>query len=118
MKFTITLILVVYCAITASGQSNLDSTSNNFFTTIEVQPQFSGGYANFGKYINKNLKYPQVAQILGIDGKLQMQFVVEKDGSIVEAKALNCIGAGCEAEAERVLLNSPKWTPGIQNGNR
>lgn len=116
MKTYLTFVFILCGALTAFGQTNSDSTSNRYFTGIEMQPQFYGGYANFNKYINKNLKYPQVAQLLGIDGKLQMQFVVEKDGSVVEAKAINCIGAGCEAEAERILLKSPKWSPGIQNG--
>ncbi|MCD8741197.1 energy transducer TonB [Mucilaginibacter roseus] len=116
MKFLLPFIFSVSCAATVFGQSNSDSTSTSFFIAVETQPQFSGGYANFSKYISNNLKYPGVAQILGIDGKLQMQFIVERDGSIAEVKALNCIGAGCEAEAERILLKSPKWIPGIQNG--
>lgn len=83
---------------------------------IESRPQFPGGQAGFYRYLTKNLKYPEVAQLVGINGKVRMSFVVEKDGTVSNATAENCIGAGCETEAAKLLENSPKWVPGVQNG--
>lgn len=133
MKPVFTLIITAITSIVACGQEKQDTTSSSSKiievknpqipdTTIpiidddEMQPQFKGGIEAFCKYIEKSLKYPEVAQLIGINGKLKMQFIVDKDGSIVEATPLSCIGAGCEAEAVRVLTNSPKWKPGIQKG--
>ncbi len=93
-----------------------DTTSLPIIDDNETRPQFEGGIKAFANYIVNNLKYPEVAQLIGINGKLTMQFVIERDGSVAEAKSLTCIGAGCEAEAVRVLTNSPKWKPGTQGG--
>jgi protein TonB len=86
------------------------------FTAIEQEPQYPGGTAAFGNYISRNLKYPDVARLIGIDGRLIMTFIVERDGRISSATPVNCIGAGCEAEAVKVLQESKPWTPGVQNG--
>lgn len=88
-------------------------------TTIDskdIQPEFKGGIPAFSAYITNNITYPKVAGLIGIDGQVMMQFIVNEEGKVVEAVPLNCIGAGCEAEASKVLLNSPRWKPGIQKG--
>lgn len=82
----------------------------------EVQPSFPGGMPEFSKYILKNLKYPDVAAVVGLTGKVNVNFVVEKDGSVVDVKPMKCLGAGCESEAVRVIAMSPKWSPGILYG--
>ncbi|QEC75740.1 energy transducer TonB [Mucilaginibacter ginsenosidivorax] len=84
--------------------------------SIETLPEFPGGVPAFINYIGRNLKYPEVAKLIGINGKLKMTIVIDKDGKVVDAAPINCIGAGCEAEAVSVLQNSPQWKPGIQNG--
>jgi protein TonB len=86
------------------------------FTTIEQVPEFPGGIPAFYSYISKNLQYPVVARLLGITGKVNMSFVLNENGKIVEATPKNCLGAGCEAEAARVLELCPAWKPGIQDG--
>ena len=58
------------------------------------------------------MTYPSQARRMGIEGRVFVQFVVDKDGSVTEVKAVKGIGAGCDQEAERVLKTSPKWTPG------
>ena len=82
---------------------------------IESVPEYPGGLPAFYAYVHKNLKYPDVARLIGINGKLHVSFVVDKDGSITDVTPTNCIGAGCEAEAVKLLEGSPKWKPGIQN---
>ena len=66
--------------------------------------------------MQKNLRYPQEAIEAGISGKVYISFVVEKDGSLTDIKVVRPLGSGTDEEAVRVLKNSPKWKPGIQNG--
>ena len=86
------------------------------FTIVEDQPQPIGGMAAFYQYVNKNLKYPAQARRMGIEGKVFVQFVVDKDGSITDVKAVKGIGAGCDEAAVKVIQGAPKWKPGKQRG--
>ena len=72
-----------------------------------------GGYQVFYKYVAENLKYPEQAQRLGVQGKVYVQFVVEKDGTLTEAKVVRGIGAGCDKAALDIITNSDKWTSPI-----
>jgi protein TonB len=89
---------------------------NQIFQNVEVLPTYPGGLEAFGKFLGKNLRYPPVARDAGISGRVYCQFVVEKDGSLTDITVVRGIGGGCDEEAKRVLKNSPKWNPGIQNG--
>lgn len=88
------------------------------FTIVEEPAKFSGGTDELYKYIGENLKYPKQAQRLGVEGTVVVQFVVEEDGSISNAEVLNGIGAGCDAEAKRVIEESPNWKAGTQEGKK
>ena len=68
------------------------------------------------KYLSENIKYPEQAKKENIQGKVYMRFVVERDGSIVDAEILRGIGGGCDEEALRVVNAMPKWEPGKQQG--
>jgi protein TonB len=83
---------------------------------IESMPKPINGYKAFYTFIGKNLKYPKQAQRMGIEGKVFIQFVINKKGEITDVKVLKGIGAGCDAEAERVMNLAPKWNPGKQRG--
>ncbi|EAY29247.1 energy transducer TonB [Microscilla marina] len=87
------------------------------FFTSEVQAAPKGGYTAFYKYVQKNLKYPPQARRIGIEGKVVVQFIIEKDGSLTDIKVLKGIGSGCDEEAVRVLKAAPHWNPGKQRGN-
>ncbi|HOZ75978.1 MAG TPA: energy transducer TonB [Flavobacterium sp.] len=80
---------------------------------IEVAPQFPGGRQEFLNYISTNFKLPEARNI---SGKVVVSFVVEKDGSITDVKIVSNPGQGAAEEAKRVLLASPKWSPGMQKG--
>ncbi|MCU0445394.1 MAG: TonB family protein [Microscillaceae bacterium] len=82
----------------------------------ETQPSFGKGMEDFYKYVSKNIEYPKQARRMDIEGKVFVQFVVDKDGSLSEVKVVKGIGAGCDEEAIRVLKESPKWRPGKQRG--
>ncbi len=86
------------------------------FTIVEDKPGFPGGDAAMYKYLGKNINYPSQARRMGIEGRVFVQFVVNKDGSISDVQAIKGIGAGCDEEAERVIKSMPKWKPGKQRG--
>ena len=81
---------------------------------VEVKPEFPGGMAKFYKFIENNYNVPSESP----GGKVFIQFVVEKDGSLTDIKILRDIGYGTGKEAERVLRKSPRWTPAEQNGKK
>jgi len=82
---------------------------------VENYPEFPGGMAAWTKFIQKNLRYPYMAQDAGIQGKVFLSFVVEKDGSITDVTVSRGIGYGCDDEAVRVIKKSPRWIAGKQN---
>ena len=86
------------------------------FVSIEKQPEFPGGIAKFYKYLGGAIKYPVVAQENNVQGKVFLSFVVEKDGALSDIQITRGLGSGTDEEAVRVLKESPKWNPGIQNG--
>ena len=79
---------------------------------VEVDPEFPGGMEALYKYLAENIKYPEQAKAEKIQGRVAVSFVIEKDGSVTNAKVLRGIGGGCDEEALRVVNAMPKWTPG------
>ena len=79
-------------------------------------PEFMGGDKARIRFLASNLKYPQAARKAGIQGMVYVTYVVEKDGSITNARLLRGIGGGCDEEAVRVVAAMPKWKPGTQRG--
>lgn len=93
-----------------------EEVADEVFTIVEQQPEFPGGMGAFYQFVQKKLKYPSQARRMGIEGKVFVQFVVDKSGNITEVTAVRGIGAGCDEEAVRVIGDSPKWKPGKQRG--
>ncbi len=86
------------------------------FTVVEEQPGYPGGEEARIAFLQTNIKYPEEAKELGIQGKVFVTFVVEVDGSITDVRVLRGIGGGCDEEAIRVIKSMPKWVPGKQRG--
>jgi len=112
---------VIYVALKKDGASfnylaEKSGAQDGIFTVVEQQPEFEGGEEAFYKYILREIRYPQEARLQGVEGRVDVQFVVDKDGSLTDVKAIKGIGAGCDAEAVRVLQNAPRFKPGMQNG--
>jgi protein TonB len=80
---------------------------------VDVQPQFPGGNVEFGNYVQRHYKYPNVRFL---KGRVFIEFVVDVDGSIVDIKVLRDLGFGTGQEAVRLMGNCPKWIPGMING--
>ncbi|HOU69070.1 MAG TPA: TonB family protein [Paludibacteraceae bacterium] len=86
------------------------------YIQVEQMPQFPGGNEAMLKYIASNLRYPTIAQENGIQGKVYVRFVIDKNGKISHAEVLRGLDSTCDKEAIRVILSMPQWIPGKQNG--
>ena len=86
------------------------------FLFVEEAPHPVGGLKSFYTYISEHLEYPVIAKRMGIEGKVYVQFIINKDGSITDLEILKGIGSGCDDEALRVIRESPNWVPGKQRG--
>lgn len=94
-----------------------DPEEQTIFEVVEQMPEFpNGGLAGLMQFLSKNIKYPTIAQENGTQGRVTVQFVVNKDGSIVDAKVLRGVDPYLDKEALRVISSMPKWKPGMQRG--
>lgn len=95
-----------------------ESKSNEIFVVVEQQPQFPGGTSALMKFLSENIEYPKEAQEKGIQGRVIVNFVVEKDGSVSDVNVVRGQDPLLDAEATRVVPLMPNWTPGVQKGER
>ena len=86
------------------------------FQVVEEMPEFPGGMAECMKWLSKNIKYPTISQENGVQGRVIIQFVVNRDGSIVDAQVARGVDPYLDKEALRVVGLMPKWKPGKQRG--
>ena len=86
------------------------------FQVVEEMPEFPGGLAECMKFLGKNIKYPTISQENGVQGRVIVQFVVNKDGSIVDPVVVRGVDPYLDKEALRVISSMPKWKPGKQRG--
>lgn len=92
-------------------------TAPDIFEVVEKMPEFpEGGMAGLMQYLNKNIRYPEAAKKAGVQGRVTVQFVVEKDGSISNVSTLRGMEPDLDKEAIRVISEMPKWKPGTQRG--
>ncbi len=89
------------------------------FQLVEEKPSFMGGDANeFSKWVNERLLYPEIAKENGVQGRVTLQFTVEKDGLVSNVKVLRGVDPSLDKEAVRVVKMSPRWQPGKQRGRK
>lgn len=100
------------------GDDEEDIEEEEVFYIVEDMPTFNGGdpATEFRKYIAQNLRYPEIAAENGISGRVIVQFAVNKTGTVVDAKVVRSVDPALDKEAIRVVMSSPKWTPGKQRG--
>ena len=108
---------------TATVQNNMDqqvskisAQDNKVYKSVEQMPQFPGGEVALIKYLQSEIKYPMNAAKNNIQGRVVVQFVIDKNGDIGEVKVVRSIDEELDAEAVRVIKSLPKFTPGRQNG--
>jgi protein TonB len=97
------------------GES-IEVDDDSVFIIVENAPEFPGGYTELMRYLSENVVYPTIAQEVGIQGRVYVQFVVNKKGKIVDVHILKGVDRSLNAEAMRVVQNMPDWKPGSQRG--
>ena len=91
--------------------------ASKVFDVVEEMPSFPGGQGALMSYLASNIKYPVVAQENGVQGRVIVSFVVERDGSISDVKVARSVDPSLDREAQRVVKSMPRWKPGKQNGS-
>lgn len=113
LKVALMMLVLLFSFMTSTAQTK---KNNMVFDVVEVMPQFPGGQIAMMKYIMENMKYPEQAMKEGIQGRVTVRFIVEKDGSISNVRPILSVHPLLNKEAVRVVESMPKWTPGKQNG--
>ena len=113
LKVALMMLVLLFSFMTSTAQTK---KNDMVFDVVEVMPQFPGGQIAMLQYLMKNIKYPEQAVKEGIQGRVTVRFIVEKDGSISDVKPVLSVHPLLNKEAVRVVKSMPKWTPGKQNG--
>lgn len=113
LKVALMMLVLLFSFMTSTAQTK---KNDMVFDVVEVMPQFPGGQIAMLQYLMKNIKYPEQAVKEGIQGRVAVSFIVEKDGSISDVKPVLSVHPLLNKEAVRVVKSMPKWTPGKQNG--
>ncbi len=90
--------------------------TDEIFTVVEESAAPKGGMQAFYKFVGEKIKYPAQARRMGIEGRVFVEFVINKDGTLSDVRAIKGIGAGCDEEAVRIVQSAPAWNPGKQRG--
>ena len=102
---------------TATGSFTPDPSETEMpFDVVEQMPEYPGGIQEMMKFLSENVKYPVAAMKTGVQGRVVVQFIVEKDGTVTSGKVMRSVNEELDAEALRVVNAMPKWTPGKQKG--
>ena len=107
---------ITYITRMLTEDSEATDDSEVYTGAVEMLPEYPGGTAAMFEFIQKNVKYPESAKEKGLEGRVFIQFVVEKDGSLSSFQVLRGVSDDIDAEAIRVLKAMPKWKPGMNNG--
>lgn len=125
MKYLFSLLL--FSSVASYGQEivpdppmppepPMEKVEDEIFQIVEVQPEFPGGMEKMMQFISNNFQYPQIDMDNGIQGRVFISFVVERDGSLSTIKVLRGVSKTIDAEAIRVIKKMPNWKPGEQAG--
>jgi TonB family protein len=112
MKNNAPLLLLITLFLAYCGTIKV-SDSDEIFDYPDTEAQFPGGPEGMKKYLARNIRYPEIAMQLGDQGKVYVQFAVEKDGSVSNVKVMRGVSKAIDAESIRVVSAIPNWTPAI-----
>jgi protein TonB len=116
MKYFIPAMFVMSLSLCAPSSAQ-DTSAKGLATHYSIEkPQFPGGSQELDAYLSLNLRYPNEALTLKIEGEVIVSFTIDEDGTIQDVKALKDIGYGCGQEAERVVRSMPRWNPARKGG--
>jgi protein TonB len=111
-----TFLTLFIALITCSVYAQSDTTANKIYLAFDKAPEFPGGTQEFAQFLAKNIRYPSAPGFRRNQGRVIVTFVVEKDGHITNSKILRAVAKELDAEALRIVNLSPKWNPGMVNG--
>jgi protein TonB len=98
--------------------TSTEEPDDKIYEAVEQMPTFKGGFGAFQMYLHNSINYPAEAKNNGIEGRVIVSFIVEKDGTITNAKVIRSIEPSLDAEALRIINNMQPWIPGVQNGKK
>lgn len=113
LKVALMMLVLLFSFMTSTAQTK---KNNMVYDVVEVMPQYPGGQIAMLKYIMENIKYPKQIMEEGIQGRVTVSFIVEKDGRVSNVRLLRSVQPALDKEAIRVVKSMPKWTPGKHNG--
>jgi periplasmic protein TonB len=108
MKKWLIILLIFFCKINIGLAQNKNSDSLKIIEKPDQQAEFQGGMGALGKFLQKNLKYPEAAQRANVSGKVYVEFIVETDGNLSNINVIKSVGMGVDEEAIRFLKSCPK----------
>ena len=114
--FKITAVEPALVLLESLSASTDKPESDSIYNIVEVMPEFPGGMSQMATYLSENIKYPEEAKDKNISGRVFIEFVIEKDGSVSNVNVMRSVGGGCDDEAVRVVKAMPKWKPGLMKG--
>ena len=112
----ISAVKVIAPAVHDSIQPNVQPAVAAPSSALDQMPEFPGGMEALNAYLRNNIRYPQEAQKAGIQGRVIIQFIVSKDGSITDAEVVESVDPQLDAEGLRLIKNMPRWKPGMRKG--
>src|SRR5471030_1182483 len=110
--FALFVPLLISCLCYGGVGLNADTTikkHKNKVVATRVVPQYPGGADAFNRYVARNLRYPDAAKLMCINGRVYVSFSIDTTGKVTDVMAINCLGAGCESEAVKVVHRSKTW---------
>lgn len=110
--------VLMVCLFTLNVNAQEGKGTERVFTTVEDPPSFPGREKALSNYLAKNIIYPKDARDKGIEGKVYVSFIINKEGSVTDVKVIRGVGKGLDEEALRAVQNMPKWIPGKQKGKK
>lgn len=117
MKYVF-FFLFLFCIDVSFAQHTSSSSTKSVSKSSQKNPEFPGGIEGLAKYLQKNIQYPKEAMQAGIEGKVIVSFVIDKQGLVQNAKIIKSMREDFDEEALRVVRAMPKWRPGTQKGKR
>ena len=116
MKRIILIALAIMATLSINAQREDTRVEESVYDIVEEMPQFPGGPSAMFEYLSTNIQYPEAAKMDGIQGRVIVTFIVEKDGSVSNAKVAKSLEPSLDEEAHRLVKSMPHWIPGKQHG--
>ncbi|MBF1553729.1 MAG: energy transducer TonB, partial [Prevotella salivae] len=107
LKVALMMLVLLFSFMTSTAQTKKNDME---YCIVEMMPQYPGGLAAMLKYIRENIKYPEQAMKERIQGRVTVSFIIEKDGSISDVKAVRSVHPLLDKEAVRMVKSMPKWS--------